>query len=79
MSLADELESEKQVLRRSPIDEWLAEWFATLDAEDKAAWTTWVNDQRQSPAAMFRVLQKRGYPYSDSGFEKWARRQRDAR
>lgn len=78
-TLAEELSDEVPNQPQSPIDAWVEEWHTTLNAADKATWCDWLNDRSQSSTMMFRILRRKGFPYSDSGFDKWVRRQRDAR
>lgn len=78
MSLSDELKAAAPE-RVSPMDDWIARWFQSLDDDDRATWIEWLNDPSRSAVAMWRVIQRKDFPFSCSGFEKWVRRQRDAR
>lgn len=72
MSLNDELQSEVKH-SKDLTHVWIANWYETLDDDDKNDWDTWVSCPTTHSSAMYRVLKRRGYPFSEATFRRWVR------
>lgn len=78
MALADDFAEELATSKPTPVEAWIANWYETLDDDDRAWFDAYLADPHKQSAPLWRVCKKHGFPYTENPFREWVNDRRGA-